>query len=694
MFIACRLSDPLRKKAVLTACLALAALLCLPPALSGAPAPAGTTLAGTASAPAERRPLLQPGKKTLYQRVISHPGARLYSGPGQDAAPLPDAVRTFTAFYVYGREGARLEAGVSTTGPDGWIDADKTTEWPQAITMLFTERSSRMPVLFFKDHEGLVQTCTDEHLDRRMAAYRAAAEATRTDEQESARQNDPTLPVIAMEPPDREGAVSRDRFYLMPVLNMDNQFQATKLIEVASIDPGLDPLNTAAGEAGRTPPAELRTAIAFVIDTTISMRPYIEQSLSVVRDIYDKLEKSPNGDKVAFAVVAYRSNVALTPGLEYSSRVISDFKTVRDRASLEQALAAVREASVSSHSVDEDAMHGVKTAADKLSWEGYSSRVMLVVSDAGALKGSDPHAATGMDPTEMADYLRANKIWPTVMHIKSPKNRANHAPAEQAHRELSRLSDGNASYIAINASTPAAGAAAFDKAGKALADSYSQLAEATAAGKLLTKPAARALSSDPEQRARQLAEITGYAMQLEFLGSHRRNKAPSVVRAWIADADLEQLGATPPTQIMAVEPAVLLTKNQLSDLSAQVKLLIDQATRAQRLGGSDFFQNLVSVAAQVTRDPSRFSYAPGQNLARTGVLSEFLEGLPYKSDVLGMTEDEWYNKSVGEQTQFINRLKSRLARYEEYDRDRANWESFGSPNAGDWVYRVPLSMLP
>ena len=100
------------------------------------------------------------------------------------------------------------------------------------------------------------------------------------------------------------------------------------------------------------------------------------------------------------------------------------------------------------------------------------------------------------------------------------------------------------------------------------------------------------------------------------------------------------------------------------------------------------------MAAQVTRDPSRFSYAPGQNLARTGVLSEFLEGLPYKSDVLGMTEDEWYNKSVGEQTQFINRLKSRLARYEEYDRDRANWESFGSPNAGDWVYRVPLSMLP
>ena len=59
-----------------------------------------------------------------------------------------------------------------------------------------------------------------------------------------------------------------------------------------------------------------------------------------------------------------------------------------------------------------------------------------------------------------------------------------------------------------------------------------------------------------------------------------------------------------------------------------------------------------------------------------------------------LREEDWYRMSVGEQTAFINRLKSRLARYEEYDRDRANWESFGQSNPGDWVYRVPLSMLP
>ena len=640
---------------------------------------AATALAAT--------PLLQEGKKTLYQRVVSHPGAKLYAGPQANAAARADQVKTFTAFYVYAREGARLQVGASTTAADGWIDADKTTAWAQAITMLFTDRATRMPVLFFKDHESLLNTCTDDALDTRVRGYLQAAEAVK------AGREDPNLPIVAMEPTD--SAVARSRFYLMPVLNMDNQFEVVKLVEVASIDPGTDAGKPGAGQSSApSTPMELNTGITFVIDTTISMRPYIEQTLSLVRSIYDKLEKSPNGDKVAFAVVAYRNSLEPSPGLEYVAKVVSDFKTVKDRKSLEDALASVREAGVSSHSVDEDSLAGVKEAADKLSWNNYASRVMLLVGDAGPLLGNDPYSGTGMNPGEMADYLRANNIWLTALHIRAPKSEKNHASAERAYRDLSRMTDGTASYIPLDASTPAKGAAAFDQAGQALANSYSNLVEATAAGKMLVKPANTPLPDDPAQRAKQLADITGYAMQLEYLGQSRRTAAPNVVRAWIADADLEQLARNANVPIIAVEPAVLLTKNQLSDLTAQLKLIIDQATKSQRLGGTDFFQSLISMAAQLTRDPSRFSHQPGQNLAQTGVLGEFLEGLPYKSDVLSMTEDDWYNKSVGEQAQFINRLKSRIARYEAYDADRTNWESFGSPNSGDWVYRVPLSMLP
>ena len=94
----------------------------------------------------------------------------------------------------------------------------------------------------------------------------------------------------------------------------------------------------------------------------------------------------------------------------------------------------------------------------------------------------------------------------------------------------------------------------------------------------------------------------------------------------------------------------------------------------------------------MARDPNAPSQ--GKNLAEMGVLGEFLEGLPYKSDIMLLREEDWYRMSVGEQTAFVNRLKSRLARYEEYDKDRAHWESFGATNPGDWMYRVPLTMLP
>ena len=100
----------------------------------------------------------------------------------------------------------------------------------------------------------------------------------------------------------------------------------------------------------------------------------------------------------------------------------------------------------------------------------------------------------------------------------------------------------------------------------------------------------------------------------------------------------------------------------------------------------------MSASARTARDPNMPTQ--GKTLAELGVLGEFLDGLPYRSEVMLLTEEDWYRKSIGEQTAFINRLKSKLARYEEYDRDRKNWETFGTFSANDWVYRVPLNMLP
>jgi serine/threonine-protein kinase PpkA len=629
-------------------------------------------------------PLLQAGKRTIYQRVIVHPGAALFQEAAESAEVLQKAVTPFTVFYVYERQGDWLRVGRGAGQSQGWMKAAAGTEWNQAMTLLFTERAGRMPVLFFKNEETLFDICGSDNMSGKLKNILAQLNQIR--------ENGPgdDFPLVAAEPDDEQGAVARSRFYLIPVLAVDEPFSGTKFLQVASIDPGGAQGQDENGQEQNE--GKMRTAIAFVIDTTISMKPYIEQSLNVVRQTYDVIEKDNLGDSVGFAIVAFRNNIKISPGLEYVTNVVSDFTTVSNREELEKNLSEVSEASSSSHSFNEDSMAGIKTAVDSLSWDNYESRIIILISDAGPLPAGDSSAAGRMDVSEMQDYAKSKNIWITALHVRTPAGARNHAEAEKAYRQLTRLSDSSSSYVAIPAPDARSGAGSFAKAASTLAGSMAKVVQATAARQRLAKPEERAAADTPENEAARIAQTIGYAMQLDFLGKQRRNQAPRVVKAWIADMDLERLAQGRNTP--GVEVAVLLTKNQLSDLQRQLKIIIDEAERVKRTDARDFFNSILSASSSLVRDPNLFSTNPGRNLQQLGVLGEFLEGLPYKSDIMMLTEDDWYRMSVGEQTAFINRLKSRIARYEEYDKDTSNWESFGVPNAGDWVYRVPLSMLP
>lgn len=641
-----------------------------------------TVLAGwtRTSWAAERAPLLMEGKKTLYQRVISHPGAALHAGPGKDSPIAVQGLRPFTALYVYGRDGDWIEVGTSTTKADGWLPADKSSRWDQALTLLFTDRTQRRPVLFFKDRQALMDVCRSEDLPGRLAELRAQTKAAR----EGTAAAD--LPVVAVEPDDAEGAVSRDRFYLMPIFKVDTPFEGTKLLEVASIDPG--DLKSPKTDAENGVP---RTGIALVIDTTISMKPYIEQSLNVVRTIFDSVAQDKLDDKVSFGIVAFRNSTKASPKLDYVTKVVSDFRDAVRRDELEKALGGLREAEASSHSFNEDALAGVKTALDDLDWRPYANRVLLLITDAGPLPLSDPYASTSLDVREMADLAASRNVRLVVAHVRTPAGKENAASAAKAYTALSAVPGGKSAYIPIQATDAATGSASFAKAATGLSSALVSSVKQTLAGKTPVKPQEGPAQS-AEERGRRIGEELGYAMQLEYLGKKRGTRTPEVVTSWIADADLDALSAG--KTVGAVSVAVLLTKNQLSDLQRRLKIIIENAERTRKTDSRDFFQGVLSASAQLARDPAAFSQKPAANLRDMGVLGEFLDDLPYKSDVMLLSEDDWYRMSVGEQTAFINRLKSRVARYEEYDRDVNNWESFGSKDPGDWVYRVPLAMLP
>ena len=227
------------------------------------------TLVGVKAAAAQQcKPLLIPGKRSLYQQVITHPGANLYAAAAKSAAIVEARIRPFTVYYVYERSSADdiewLKVGPSSScETTGWVQEDKISEWRQALTLVFTEREGRQPVLFFKDLESLDQVAgsaspSEEAVDltSQFRSIKQGSISPSTD-----------FPILAMEPP--EEAVSRKRFYLMPIFQTVELFEGVKFLEVASIDPG---------DWQLPEDVELRTGIVFVIDTTISMKPYIDRT--------------------------------------------------------------------------------------------------------------------------------------------------------------------------------------------------------------------------------------------------------------------------------------------------------------------------------------------------------------------------------------------------------------------------------
>ncbi len=208
------------------------------PAVPYDPAPLGQTPADkpqqqTPVADAEQdggeRPLLMPGKKTLFQRVLTKPGAAISAEAG--GPPRAGAVPAFSVLYVYARKQVGgspwLRVGASSNGEgDGWLPASAVSDWKQSLVLKFTERSGRAPVMFLN---------SAEQVERLLGDTRAARD---TLTQAVDHKGDPQ--VVAVEPNDR--AIPQDQFYLLPIFDSKESFDAdgqpAQLLEVASIDPG------------------------------------------------------------------------------------------------------------------------------------------------------------------------------------------------------------------------------------------------------------------------------------------------------------------------------------------------------------------------------------------------------------------------------------------------------------------------
>lgn len=139
---------------------------------------------------------------------------------------------------------------------------------------------------------------------------------------------------------------------------------------------------------------------------------------------------------------------------------------------------------------------------------------------------------------------------------------------------------------------------------------------------------------------------------------------------------------------------VLLTKSQLSDLSEVVKQIANAANEGL-ISPANMFSQLRSVAATMGQDPNKLQQKGTVKLSELGLLGEYLEGIPYKSDVLSLDEETWKSYSGIQQEKFIRRLFTKLRYYQRYNADVDRWVSLAEgSDPRDHVYPVPLEALP
>ncbi len=176
------------------------------------------------------------------------------------------------------------------------------------------------------------------------------------------------------------------------------------------------------------------------------------------------------------------------------------------------------------------------------------------------------------------------------------------------------------------------------------------------------------------------------AAVVQWLGSQNGAMAPRDITAWAVDKDFID------PSVSSMEVRLLLTKRQLDTLYQVLKSVLAAGQQGQ-IGGEDFFDALQATAATAARDPELLKKA--KNMASAGLVPEFLEGLPYHSQLMDMSNELWSSWSVDEQNDFLNNLEAIIEAYKTIHDSPEGWILLNPGDDPDMaVYPLALDLLP
>jgi serine/threonine-protein kinase PpkA len=635
----------------------------------------------TGNLQAADKPLLMEGKKTLYQRVLSIPEARLYQIPV--ASEASSEIVPFSVLYVYEKGDDWLKVGYDSFGDTvGWVPRDKAIVWNQALTVSFKDPQDIQRVLMFSDKDKL-QTLVDDY-DKE--GYQLLYDAIVNNEIPA------DSPVIAIQP---EAHLDiRENFYLVPIKQHEDVFlgnEQARLLQIASVPLGDSDVSsttigtTAAGESGKR---SYRSGIHFVIDSTQSMGPYIDRTREAVARVYSAIEKQGLTNQVGFGLTAYRDNTEEVPELEYLTRRYASLQQGTDVKEFFDRVNSLEPAQVSSKDFREDAYAGIKSAIEETDWTNFDARYVVLITDAGPRDSHDSLGATRLSAQALRQlaFDKGVSIW--VLHLRTPEAPEDHESAESLYKQLSFFPGIGDFYYGVNLGQ----VDEFGDVLEALAGQITQQVLATTNGlpPIPLKQQQLAVETQLQQLQGRVAKL-GNALRMRYLQKESGQPPPAVFDAWMVDRDFIN------PERSSVEVRVLLTRDQLSDLKYVMQQVLELAEEGV-LSPQNFIDDLKSLAATVSRDPSSVGGSTseaGANLADMGYMREYIEDLPYTGEVMGLTLETWEEWSAKVQIEFMHRLESKINYYQALHDHTDLWVTPGGGAVnGNSVFPVALELLP
>lgn len=624
------------------------------------------------------KPLLMEGKKTLYQRVLSVPEARLYEVPTDTAGST--RITPFSVLYVYEKGSDWLKVGHDSFGQiAGWVKRDKAIVWNQALTVSFKDPQDIQRVMLFSSKDDLERLVDDYDKQGYQSLYNAIVSG------------EPPVdsPVIAIQP-DAHLEI-RENFYLVPIKQHEDVYlgsEQARLLEIASV-----PLDESRDERElrdiETGSRSYRSGIHFVIDSTQSMGPYIDRTRAAVKRVYSAIEKQELTNQVSFGLTAYRDNIDQVPELEYLTR---RYVSLEQGTNVEQFFQRVNDLSpseVSSRDFREDAYSGIKSAIEDSDWDKFDARYVVLITDAGPRESHDSLGASRLSAQTLRQlaYDKGVSIW--VLHLRTPAAAANHEKAESLYKQLSFYPGIGDFYYGVSLGK----VDEFGNVLEVLAKQITQQVLATTNG----VPPLPLPQREQGQAQTQLAQLQdrvaklGNALRMRYLQKESGQPLPSVFDAWMIDRDFIN------PERSAVDVRVLLTRDQLSDLKNVMQRVLELAEEGV-LSPQSFIDDLQSLAATVSRDPSSVTGSTsgaGANLAEMGYMREYIEDLPYTGEVMNLTLESWEEWSAKVQVEFMHRLESKINYYQALHDHTDLWVTpGGGPVNGNSVFPVALDLLP